>query len=188
LTDEMIDFLRTLTAMVPEVHGYDHAYPKYSPLLIAKGDPLNQRRTVGGTFNEFEGQPYHTILARLREARTMLGERLGKPVQGYIPPCNIADRATGRALVEAGYRYVFSDRRIPGCALPRVTSDFLGRSSEYDYDRRPDVLALHVTWECDLARQGAGGDFDRLLDHLADRRDEERRRGARLGALVADAA
>jgi len=183
LTEEMFDFLDGLEHMIPAVHGYDHAYPKYAPLLRAKGDPFNQR-TVG-TFNEFKGQPYDVILDRLREGRRLLHERLGKVVEAYIPPCNLGDRRTTRALIQAGYNLYLSEKRLPACPLPWIQSDFYGRSGGYDYSRQPDIVTLHATWEYDLAREGGGHALDRLLDHLAARKQAERERGARLGAVVA---
>jgi hypothetical protein len=186
LTDSMCRFLGGLQHVIPTVHGYDHAYPKYGPLLESKGDPFNER-TIG-VFNEFRGQPYDVILAKLREGRRRLRDGLGKPVEAYIPPCNIGDRRTARALVEAGYRYYLSEKRIPGCPLPWVRSDFYGPSAYFDHGRRPDVVTLHVTWEWDLVRQGQGHTLDRLLDHLVDRKQAERERGARLGAVLSQAA
>jgi hypothetical protein len=182
LADAMYRFLQGLEHVIPAVHGYDHSYPKYAPLLRAKGDPFNER-TVG-VFNEFRGQPYGVILDKLKEGRRLLQDGLGKPVKAYIPPCNIGDRRTGRALVEAGYDYYLSEKRIPGCPLPWVRSDFYGRSSEFDDRRRPDIVTLHTTWEADIVRQGGGPTLDRLLDQLRDRKQVERERGARLGAIV----
>lgn len=182
LTDEMCEFLNSLEHMIPVVHGYDHAYPKYAPLLQAKGDPFNQR-TVG-RFNEFAGRPYDEIRDRLAEARQRLEQRLGRPVDAYIPPCNWGDRKTGRALAAAGYQRYLSDKRIPGCPLPWIRTDFWGRAREYDYAREPDVVTLHVTWENDVVREGQGTDaLERLLDHLAERRQQARATQARLGAL-----
>ena len=184
LTEPMFDFLRGLKHMVPVVHGYDHAYPRYAPLLNAKGDPFNAH-TVG-VFNEFKGVPYPTILERLREGRRLLEDRLAKEVRGYVPPCNIGDRRTARALKEAGYHFYLSEKSIPEQTLGWVRSDFYGRSNQHDGRRAADVVTLHVTWEWDLVREGDLHSLDRLLDHLAERKRAERERGARLGALVGE--
>lgn len=185
LTDEMVDFLNSLEHMIPVVHGYDHAYPTYAPILEEKGDPYNQH-TVS-TFNEFKGQPYDTILTKLKEARQFLQEQLGQPVDGYIPPCNRADRKTGQALQEAGYRYYLSEKRIRGCQLLWHKSDFYGRSNDYEATKNPDILTLHVTWEWDLLRKGITGTLEPLLNHLATRKKVERERGVQLGIIVAGA-
>ncbi len=182
LNREMLGFLNSLEYMVPAAHGYDHAYPKYAPLLEAAGDPYNQR-TVG-VFNEFKGQPYARILSRLSEGRKILEDELGRAVEGYIPPCNKAGRRTARALMEAGYRYYLSDKRIPGCRLPWFRTDFCGRSAGYDFTKQPDIVTLHATWEWDLVRQGETGALDRLLDHLAERKRAERERGRQIGDLL----
>lgn len=182
LNAEMVRFLNGLQLMIPAVHGFDHGYPRYAPILIAKNDPYNEK-TVG-TFDEFKGASYDHIVARLRQGRRILGDRLGRQVEAYIPPCNRGNRRTGRAIGAAGYRYYLSEKRIPGCGLPWVRSDFYGRSVDYNYDRNPDVITLHVTWEWDVARGGDVAALDRLLEHLASRKTEEHERGARLGALL----
>jgi hypothetical protein len=184
VTEEMFRFLRGLRHMIPAVHGYDHAYHKYAPRLLAKGDPFNERGSVK-VFNEFRDQPYPVILTKLRDGRHLLEDRLGKPVQAYIPPCNIGDRRTARALVEAGYLVYLSEKHLPGCPLLWIRSDFYGRSTGYDDTRQPDIVALHVTWEHDLIRNGSAHELDRLLDHLTARKEAERRRGDRLGGSVA---
>jgi len=166
LTEAMSAHLATLRHMIPVVHGYDHGL-RFTPLLEAAGDPLNQRRTVG-EFDEFEGQSFESIKARLAEARRLVEERLRCPVTGYIPPCNRAGRSTGRALAETGYTHYFSERRIPGCPLPGLASVFYGRSDRYrPGSRRPKVVTLHATWEADLLRDGDERSLARLLDHLS---------------------
>lgn len=166
LTEAMAAHLLTLRHMIPVVHGHDHGL-RLTPLLVAAGDPLNQRRTVG-EFDEFEGQTFDVIKALLAEARRLVEDRLGRSVTGYIPPCNRAGRTTGRALVETGYTHYFSERRIPGCPLPGLSSDFYGRSDRYRPGSRcPGVVTLHATWEADLLREGNERSLAGLLDHLA---------------------
>ncbi len=184
LDDEMVAFLNGLEHMKPVVHGYDHAYPTYAPLLREKGDPYNQH-TVG-VFNEFKGQSFDTILAKLRTGRHLLQNKLARPVATYIPPCNLGDRTTGKALMEAGYHAYFSEKRIPGCRLPWFRSGFYGRSNDYDYRRTPDVVTLHVTWEWDVLRAGETQALGRLLDHLAERRRAEQERGRKLADMVGE--
>jgi hypothetical protein len=183
LDEEMLRFLNGLQRMIPAVHGFDHGYPRYAPILAAKNDPYNERRSVGA-FDEFKGVPYHHIVAKLREGRRILEDGLGQHVEAYIPPSNRGNRRTGRAIERAGYRYYLSEKRIPGCKLPQLRSDFYGRSAEYNYDRDSNVITLHTTWEWDVTRGGDVTALGRLLDHLAARRTAEHERGARLGALV----
>jgi hypothetical protein len=182
LDEEMLRFLNGLERMIPAVHGFDHGYPRYAPILTAKNDPYNERSV--GTFDEFKGVSYPHIIARLREGRRILEDGLGQEVEGYIPPCNRGNRRTGRAIETAGYRYYLSEKRIPGCKLPQLGSDFYGRSADYDYDCDCNVIALHTTWEWDVARGGDATALDRLLEHLAERKTHEHERGARLGALL----
>jgi hypothetical protein len=180
--DAMGRFLKGLRHVIPAVHGFDHGYFQYAPLLTAKGDPYNQRTL--GSFNEFKGHRYQAVLEKLRRGRRLLEDRLGRVVDTYISPGNRGDRATGRALVEAGYRRYLSEKAIAGCPLPWTSSDFYGASDRYDTDRPACVVTLHLTWEWDLVRQGRSGSLDRLLDHLVVPQRAERELGERLGAVV----
>lgn len=166
--EDMAAFLRGLRHMIPTAHGYDHCYPRYSPKLIAAGDPYN-RNTVG-VFNEFRGVPYDETVRRLTDGRKALSDLLGRDVRRYIPPCNLGDRRTGRALPEAGFHAYLSERRIPGCPLPWLKSDFYGRSPQFSPDDPGDVTTLHLTWEADLVREGDGHAVGRVLDGLTRRR------------------
>jgi uncharacterized protein DUF2334 len=182
VTPEMLGFLRSLQHLIPAVHGYDHAYPRFAPVLKLKNDPYNE--STLGSFDEFRGMSYVAIQERLRTGRQLLEDSLGKQVQAYIPPGNRGNRKTGRALVEAGYEYYLSERPIRGCRLRMIRSDFYGRSEDFDYTRSPDVTTLHCTWEWDVARKKDNRALDRLLDHLVARREEARRRSSQLGALL----
>lgn len=171
LTGEQVAFLRSLKHLVPVVHGYDHGYPIYAPVLEAEKDPFNERGTVP-PFNEFAGMREAEITQRLVEARRLLETYFDQPVHTYIPPCNKADRRTGRALVAAGFHRVLSEKRVPVCSLPQRRSDFYGRSSEYDPSNKPDTVTLHLTWEWDLRRRGGSGDALKTL--MTDLRDRHR--------------
>ncbi len=175
-------FLETLERMVPAAHGYDHGYPERSARLLDSGDPLNARTL--GAFNEFSGRSYTRILAALTAGREAIERSIGRPVEAYIPPGNRGDRRTGRALARAGFRYYLSDRRVPGCALPWFRSDFSGRSTEFDPAAAPRVVALHLTWEWDVARARGPRPLERLLDSLAARAAAAKREAARLAAAV----
>lgn len=183
LTDPMAEFLRGLQHLVPVMHGFDHRYFHWAPILLGRGDPTNQQGGVKA-FNEFEGQPRELVLRKLATGRRLLEQRTGRAVTDYIPPCNVADRATGRALPEAGFLRVLSERRVPGCALPVVTSDFYGRADEYDPGKAPHVASLHATWEADLAATNPDA-LPRFLADLVRRRDEARGRVMRLGEALA---
>jgi len=167
LTDEMARRLAALRHMTPVVHGHDHGYPRHGPALAAAGDPRNARDSVR-PFDEFAGLDEREIAARLVRGRALLEARFGVPVTGYIPPCNRAGPATGRALAAAGFTHYFSERRIPACRLPGLASDFYGRSDSFRPRRRaPRVVTLHATWEADLVREGDERSLARLLDRLA---------------------
>jgi hypothetical protein len=185
VTSEMFEYLSGLKHVIPAVHGYDHAHRNDTPVSEARSDPA--KKSAVNAFNEFEGQPYDVILEKLRWGRRLLESRLEREVEAYIPPCDMADRRTGRALVEAGYTSYLSETRIPACPLSWIRSDFHGKSQSYDAGRRPDVVTLHITWEADFARHGNTHALEGLLEDLADRRQSERRRGARLGTLVTEA-
>ena len=172
LNDNMVDTLRRLRWMIPAQHGFDHRYPRYSALLIRKGDPYNERGTVGG-FNEFSWQSMATIARKLQEGKTLLEGKLGRPVEEYIPPCNRCNRTTARALQALGFRLCLSEKRVPGGFVPGLRSDFYGRSSELENRSIPEVVGLHMTWEWDLRRNGDTTALPGLLDRIvADTREK----------------
>jgi len=175
LDARMTAFLRSLRGLVPLAHGYDHGYPVLSKILEARRDPYNQRGTVRA-FNEFRGHTRRQIAVKLARGRALLEDAVGRPVRGYIPPCNRADRATGHALRDAGYVYYMSEHKIFFCDLPLVRSDFYGRSPQYVATAEPAVVSLHATWEVDVRRTGDRGSLRRLIDALV--RQKERARAA----------
>jgi hypothetical protein len=166
LNDGMLEFLSGLRHMTPAQHGYDHAYPRMSARLLRKRDPWNERATVGA-FNEFRFQLYRSIERKLRAGKQLLEARLGKPVTTYIPPCNLCDRSTAKALAALGFQLCLSDRPVPGEHLPVLSSDFYGRSSEAAALRPElEVLCLHTNWEWDLQRAGKLDALPRFLDEV----------------------
>lgn len=171
LDEPMIRFLNGLEHLIVAQHGFDHGYPVYSKVLIERGDPFNQRGTLGA-FDEFAGRGYDEQLELLGRGRDILQSRLGRPVASYVPPTNTANRRTGRALEALSFEYVLSEHAVPGCKLPCIPSGFYGRSSELKPGPLPDVATLHVTWEADLARSGVAS----LAPFLAALRGERQRR------------
>ncbi|HWZ91879.1 MAG TPA: DUF2334 domain-containing protein [Polyangiaceae bacterium] len=184
LSDDMASFLRGLKHLVVCMHGYEHGYAKHSKILIAAGDPFNQRSTVTG-FDEFSGQPYAEIASTLQKGRLGLESRLGQTPLCYIPPNNLANRATGRALVATGFEYVLTERRIPGCALPCIASDFYDRSPAFRPGSSPNVASLHATWEADLRGAGDSESLPRFLADLAVQRTRARDQAAQVAEAVA---
>ena len=146
-------------------------------------DPFNERGTVGG-FDEFAGQSYPAILDKIRAGRSLLETHLGRPLLSYIPPCNAGNRSTGRALLETGFEYVLSEKAIPGCALPLITSDFYDRSSVFRPDSRPRVASLHATWEADMARAGDTRSLPAFLSALLTQRAAAREQVAGIAERV----
>jgi len=173
LEDRMLPFLRGLEQLVVSMHGFEHGYAKHSRILREAGDPFNQNNTVRG-FDEFAGQTYPEIEAKLREGRQILESQLGITPESYIPPTNAANRRTGRALLATGFRYVLSERAIPGCELPCIGSDFYDRSSAFRPDSRPNVACLHATWEADMHRAGDRESLPRFLAALREQRERAR--------------
>lgn len=175
LDDAMTAFLRGLSQLVVSMHGFEHGYAKHSRILIDAADPHNQRGTVSG-FDEFAGQAYAEILPKIREGRRLLESRLGQVPLSYIPPCNESNRSTGRALLEAGFEYVLTEKRVPGCELPSIRSDFYDRSSAFRADSQANVASLHATWEADMLRAGDTQSLPRFLSALVSRRGHARAR------------
>ncbi|HEY3253829.1 MAG TPA: DUF2334 domain-containing protein [Polyangiaceae bacterium] len=173
LDERMVSFLRGLSQLVVSMHGFEHGYAKHSQILLRAGDPLNQRGTVGG-FDEFSGQAYAEILHKIQAGRRLLESRLGQLPASYIPPCNAANRSTGRALLASGFEYVLTEKPIPGCELPSIASDFYDRSSAFSPDSRPTVASLHATWEADMLRAGDQQSLPRFLRALVEQRARAR--------------
>ncbi len=184
LDEQMAEFLRGLRQLVVCMHGYEHGYAKHSKILIDAGDPQNQRSTVTG-FDEFAGRSYADIESTLREGRRCLEARLGQTLLSYIPPNNQANRATGRALFTTGFEYVLSERRIRGCELPCIASEFYDRSSAFRPESRPDVVSLHATWEADLLRAGDSESLPRFLSALVAQRGRARAEVTQIAERVA---
>jgi hypothetical protein len=182
LEPRMVGFLRTLRFMRPAVHGYDHGYPRYAPLLESRGDPFNARSV--GAFDEFAGHTTGAMIQKLKAARRILEDGLEARIDGYIPPCNRGNWRTGRALVASDFRYYLSERRIPFCRLPWFPSDFYGRSPEYPEASSHDVITLHATWEWDVRRAGNVHALGRMLDRVVAQRDAARRFGADVAAAI----
>jgi len=175
LDDRMTSFLRGLTQLVVSMHGYEHGYAKHSRILLEAADPLNQRGTVGG-FDEFADEAYPEILAKIRAGRRLLESSVGQVARSYIPPCNESNRSTGRALLAAGFEYVLTEKRVPGCELPCIRSDFYDRSSAFPGNLRPNVASLHATWEADMLRAGDAQSLPRFLSALVLQRSHARAR------------
>jgi len=173
LDQTMVAFLRGLKHLVPAMHGYEHGYAKHSKILIDAGDPSNQRSTVTG-FDEFAGRSETEIERTLRQAREELEAQLARPVRCYIPPNNIAGRATGGALSAVGFEYVLTERPIAACALPCIRSDFYDRSPAFRAEASTSVASLHATWEADLRRAGDRESLPRMLGALSRQRARAR--------------
>ncbi|MEO8905970.1 MAG: hypothetical protein ABI488_25750 [Polyangiaceae bacterium] len=185
LEDRMLPFLRGLSQLVVSQHGVEHGYAKHSKLLLAAGDPFNQKGTVGG-FDEFAGQAYAEILSKLQEGRESLRARLGQTPSSYIPPCNESNRHTGRALTACGFAYILTEKPVSGCELPCIGSDFYDRSSAYQPGSEPKVASLHVTWEADLRRAGDSASLPKFLAGLVRQRSRARDEAAGVAALLAN--
>jgi hypothetical protein len=183
IDDDMATFLRSLQHLVVCMHGYEHGYAKHSKILIDAGDSFNQRGTVVG-FDEFSGRSYDEIERLLREGRQNLASRFGRTPLCYIPPNNEANRTTGRALLATGFEYVLTERRIPGCELPCIRSDFYDRSSALALGSRPNVASLHATWEADMYRAGDHESLPRFLQALVEQRASARKEAAQVAELI----
>jgi hypothetical protein len=173
LEERMVTFLRGLQHGIIAMHGFEHGYAKHSKILREAGDPFNQNNTVRG-FDEFAGLSYAEIETKLREGRQILLSRLGVTPESYIPPTNAANRRTGRALQATGFRYILTEKPIPGCELPCIGSDFYDRSTAFQPDTRPYVACLHATWEADSWRGGDRESLPRFLAALVAQRERVR--------------
>jgi hypothetical protein len=186
LSEPMLEFLSGLRCLVPVQHGFDHGYPRSSARLLRSGDPRNQRGTVGA-INEFRFQRQSTIARKLRVGQELLERRLGRAVRTYIPPCNLCDRSTAKALVELGFELCLCDKPVPAGFLPVLGSDFYGRSPQAVLDARIEVLCLHVTWERDIQAEGDAHALTALIEGVIAQTARKRHAIARLALALSTA-
>ncbi len=127
--------------LIPCQHGYDHQYPKYSQML--KDDPKNHN-TVG-SFDEFDKVPYPQIKNLVQKGKQILNRFFATQITTYIPVCNITNNNLLRALKTLGFGTILTESPVRG--LSCIKSDFYGRLA--DMEGSPEVVTLHLTWECD---------------------------------------
>ena len=133
-TKQMYDMIRHLD-IEPCMHGYDHHYAQYSPVLVNANDMFN-KQTVMTQFNEFENNSLEQIRLKIGNGKKKLEDTFQKTVKKYIPPCNIIDGQTLHVLKEYGMSNY-------------ENSDFYGRVLEMDTERNYKSAAFHLTWEFD---------------------------------------
>ena len=183
LEDRMLPFLRGLSQLIVSQHGFEHGYAEHSKILIDAGDPNNQKGTVGG-FDEFAGQRYAEILEKLRGGRQSLEARLGQTPLSYIPPCNVSNRNTGRALQATGFSYILSEKSVSGCYLPFISYDFYDVYWAFKPGSRPNVASLHATWEADMLRAGDSESLPKFLKALVEQRTRAREEAASVAERI----
>ena len=135
--------------LVPVQHGFDHRYNEMSKRLNVANDPFN-RKTLGN-FNEFEGNNNFQIREKIKRGRSYLSRFFGRPVEYYIPVCNVIDNNLHRILKEAGHRYIFTvtDLKYPG----QIITDGYGLLAKLDNDRQYNCIGIHITWEWDYVQE-----------------------------------
>jgi hypothetical protein len=173
LDPPMLEFLKSLRHLVPALHGYDHGYFRFAPLLRRFGDPYNERGTVG-QFDEFRWHFASTVERKLSDGKHRLESELALPVTIYVPPCNRVDRRTARVLRRLGFELCLCDGAVPDGTIRWRRSDFYGRSSDFGTGTDAEVITLHVTWEWDLQRSGDTRSLPRMIDALT--RESHRKR------------
>jgi hypothetical protein len=153
VTDEQLLFLKNLDHIDIAVHGIDH----------------DERFRNEFREHETEGDIYSKLL----EAKNRFERITGRVVDSYIPPHNVIDMKTIRALKKAGFKRIFggpgTDKSILGlCYVLNVESHYSAEPFEYGrsdemlqrgaveyWDKKvdkviPSYITFHWTWEVNI--------------------------------------
>jgi len=155
--------LKKYKCLIPCQHGYDHRYFEMSAKLMMAGDLFN-RKTLG-TFNEFDKVDPLLLNKRIANGKKYLEEFFGKPVDYYIPVCNIIDQPLINALRANRFGRVFTMKYNTAKAGPmrQILTSFSGKLA--DWDRSPaDCIGLHITWEYDYVMEHGWEAWSRVFN------------------------
>lgn len=168
LNNTMINFLKKLSYCIPTLHGFDHCFFQKS-LICERNADLKNKYSISGNFNEFGESSYDEIFQKILWGKNILQSVFkDKIIDTYIPPCNIINKNTDKALHENSFRRCFSDGPIPEKKhLQYIKSDFYGKILESNNeDLSKDVITLHATWEADDIENGLYNEIKNKLKCL----------------------
>ncbi len=146
LNEDLVDKIKHLN-FEPCMHGYDHNYFRFSPMLEEANDPFNNNGTCG-TFNEFENLNLEEISSRVKDGKVIMENYFNCNIDTYIPPCNQICQNTKIALKENGFNTIYTEGHHSDNMFTYVSSDYYGRVLDTP-DHLGNVLTYHLTWEYD---------------------------------------
>lgn len=151
--------LKSYQYLIPCQHGYDHAYYKYSKILIDAKDEFNTKTL--GTFNEFNQVPISQIKSRLKVGKKILENFFKRIITHYIPVCNYIDNDLVESLKYAGFETIFTTpQSIEVEGLQTIETDISCRLYQLKKTDNYKSICLHCTWEFDAIQKNG---FDNWL-------------------------
>ncbi|HNW05508.1 MAG TPA: DUF2334 domain-containing protein [archaeon] len=150
--------------LIPIMHGYSHNYDYYSKILESNNDPYNTH-TIMDQFDEFENQSVSEISEKIEKGKNILNRYFNKEIDIYVPPCNILNKNTKIALINQGFKTVFSENYFFNRKLRCVTSDYYGTLENMPL-KKYNCITLHITWEYDTLRTKGIDIITNKLDYI----------------------
>lgn len=150
--------------LIPIMHGYDHKYYQYSKELVLNKDIYNTH-TVIDQFDEFDHNSIIEITKKLKQGKDILNKYFKKEIDTYVPPCNLLNKNTKIALINQGFKTVFSEKYFYNSKLKCVPSDYYG-TLECMPLKKYKCITLHLTWEYDTLRTKGIGEITKKLDFI----------------------
>jgi hypothetical protein len=146
LNNQLVDKIKHLN-FEPCMHGYDHNYFKFSPILESTGDVFNSKGTVP-SFSEFDNCTPEEIYKKIEDGKAILEGYFNQNITTYIPPCNQICYNTKVALKKHGFTTIFTEGNHTDNMFKYVPSDYYGRVIDTKCENHR-VLTYHLTWEYD---------------------------------------
>jgi len=153
-SDEDWKFLNSLSHMIPVCHGYDHLYPKYSPILAEK-DPYN-KGGLAGSENEFEGLSPEETDSKISTALETIRSKVSRIVDTFIAPFNKINDYVEESLIKNGIKIILGENIVTKILPVKSSMPFYLKSNQINgMDlSKAECITLHVTWEWDLIQSG----------------------------------
>jgi peptidoglycan/xylan/chitin deacetylase (PgdA/CDA1 family) len=150
--------------LIPVMHGYDHKYYQYSEKLVLNKDIYNTH-TVIDQFDEFDNHSIPEIIDKLKEGKDILKKYFKKEIDTYVPPCNLLNKNTKTALINQGFKTVFSENYFYNSKLRCISSDYYGTLENMPL-KKYNCITLHLTWEYDTFRTKGIEEITKKLDFI----------------------
>lgn len=150
--------------LIPVMHGYDHKYDYYSKILIDNNDIYNQH-TIVDQFDEFKDNSIAEITSKLQSGKDIIYKYFKRNVDIYVPPCNILNKNTKKALITLGFKSVLSEKYFFSRKLKWIPSDYYGTLNNMPF-KKYTCISIHLTWEYDTLRTKGMDLITKKLDYI----------------------